>query len=55
VSDLRIDQATELVRQLRQDLDAIAAADPDSLARRRAITQYTSTYAALGRLRLQGT
>jgi hypothetical protein len=45
-------RATALLSQLQSDLDAIASAAPDSRDRRRAITAYTSTYASLGRLRL---
>jgi hypothetical protein len=47
------DRASRLLAQLLVDLNAIEAADPDSFARSRAITQYTTTYAALGRVRLE--
>lgn len=45
----RIERARDLVDQLSADLDAIRDAPPGSLERRKAITRYTSTYAALGR------
>lgn len=47
------DRATALLEQLQVDLEAIAASDPDTSARGRAITRYTTTFAALGRVKVE--
>jgi hypothetical protein len=44
------DRIRALLGQLSADLDAIALTDPGSLARGRAITNYSRTYAMVGRL-----
>jgi hypothetical protein len=45
-------RASDAVRRLQVDLDVIAEADPESEARRRAITRYSATFAELGRYRV---
>jgi hypothetical protein len=42
-------QASRLIKQLTDDLDAIREAEPGSEPHRKAITKYTTTFARLGR------
>ncbi len=52
MDDQTYHRASEVLERLQSELDAIAAAEPGSDARRRAITRYTAVYAELGRLRV---